>query len=135
MKASIFSIQLLLENGGPPVHANTIGLRAVSVMAHSKGPAGAAAQVARGDATSDLGAVSGSHLRSSRDMGWPRKHSHANLASFEGSFAASARPGASAARAKPWYADREYFLQGWTSRAIWKAAVSCQPLLLTAPTS
>lgn len=45
----------------------------------------------------------------------------ANLAKFEGSFAASARP--TTVRVKPWYADRDYFLQGWTSPAIWKAAV------------
>ncbi|KAH7317162.1 aquaporin-like protein [Stachybotrys elegans] len=42
-----------------------------------------------------------------------------NVATFEGSFAPSARP---PQRLKPWYKDRDYFLDGWTSKYIWKAA-------------
>ncbi|KAI9147359.1 putative aquaporin TIP2-1 [Paramyrothecium foliicola] len=41
------------------------------------------------------------------------------IAVFEGSFAPLARPPRSA---KPWYRDREYFVSGWTSKQIWKAA-------------
>jgi hypothetical protein len=44
-----------------------------------------------------------------------------NLAAFDGSFAPSARP---LKRAKPWYKDQDYFMEGWTSLNIWKAAVS-----------
>ncbi|KEY74839.1 hypothetical protein S7711_11047 [Stachybotrys chartarum IBT 7711] len=44
----------------------------------------------------------------------------ANIAVFDGSFAPSARPTVSAD--KPWYNDRDYFVKGWTSRQIWKAA-------------
>ncbi|EXV04291.1 MIP family transporter [Metarhizium robertsii] len=43
------------------------------------------------------------------------------IAAFDGSFAPLVRP--TVRRKTPWYKDRDYFLAGWLSPAIWKAAV------------
>ncbi|KAF5134216.1 putative aquaporin PIP-type 7a [Metarhizium anisopliae] len=42
------------------------------------------------------------------------------IAAFDGSFAPLVRP--TVRRKTPWYKDRDYFLAGWLSPAIWKAA-------------
>ncbi|KAG8419834.1 hypothetical protein J3458_004668 [Metarhizium acridum] len=48
-----------------------------------------------------------------------------SVAAFDGSFAPLVRP--TVRREKPWYKDRDYFLAGWLSPAIWRAAVRRDP--------
>lgn len=43
------------------------------------------------------------------------------VATFEGTFAATARPKSQTPR--PWYRDRAYLLEGWLDIPIWKSAV------------